>query len=123
MNPSPFLVVPAMLWTAVAALAVLAVLVLFVRSVRREPEPASDAWDPFGTGFPVIALAAVAAFTVAAAVQGHFSLGDTGLGILWPVMAATALVHAAGRRGRSWPRWSGAAFAAVGAALYGSLPL
>jgi hypothetical protein len=42
---------------------------------------------------------------------------------LWPTMAGSALTYAAGtRRTRSWPHWASAAFAAVGAALYGSLP-
>ncbi|MFE9437531.1 hypothetical protein ACFYO2_00710 [Streptomyces sp. NPDC006602] len=123
MNSGSFLVVPALLWTAAAGLAVIAALALSLRGGRREPKPASVAWDPFGSGFAVIGLAAVAGYTVAAAVQGHFSLRAAGFGILWPAMAATALAHAAGRRGPSLPRWAGAAFAAAGAALYGSLPI
>ncbi|MGY0058504.1 hypothetical protein ACWY4P_18455 [Streptomyces sp. LZ34] len=43
--------------------------------------------------------------------------------VLWIAMTAVALVHVAGRRTHGWPQWVGAGFAAVGAGLYGSLPM
>ncbi|MFF0162360.1 hypothetical protein ACFYRY_33180 [Streptomyces sp. NPDC005263] len=118
MNPSPLLVVPAVLWTVVAGVAVIAVIVL-----PRRREPASAAWNPFGPDFPVVALAAIAGYAVAAAVRGHVSLPSAAFAVLWPAMAASTLARVAGRRTRSWPRWATVAFAAVGAALYGALPL
>ena len=89
----------------------------------RRREPPSAGWNPFGPDFPVVALAATAGYAVAAAVRGQFSLPDAVFAALWPAMGASALAYAAGRRTRSWPRWAGPAFAAVGAALYGALPL
>jgi hypothetical protein len=121
MNPSPLLVVPAVLWTAVAAAAVIASLALSRRAGR--DRAASAAWNPFGTDFPFAALAAVAGYALVAAVRSEFSLSAAAFSVLWPTMAATALAYMAVRRGRPLPRWAGAAFAAAGAALYGSLPI
>jgi hypothetical protein len=118
MNPSPLLVVPAVLWTVAAGVSVIASVVL-----ARRREPASAGWNPFGTDFPVIAPAAVAGYAVAAVLRGHFSLPDAVFAVLWPAMAASALVYAARRRTPSWPRWAGPVFAAAGAALYGALPI
>lgn len=120
-DPSPLLVVPAVLWTVVAAAAVIASVTLSGRARRREPE--SAVWNPFGPDLPYVALAAVAGYAVAAVVRGEFSLSAAAFGILWPAMAATALAYAAGRRGRTLPRWVGPAFAAVGAVLYGALAI
>lgn len=119
--PSPLLVVPLLLWTAVAAAAVLTSLVLSVRAGRRET--AHVGWNPFGPGFPVTASAAVAGYTVAAVTAGHASFTAVAFGVLWPAMAAVALAHAAGRRMPCWPRWATVAFAAVGAVLHGAQPV
>ncbi|WP_158693261.1 hypothetical protein [Streptomyces viridochromogenes] len=96
-------------------------IALSVRARRRET--ASDAWNPFDTGFPVVGIAAIAGYAVAVIIDGHFSPGTAAFSILWPAMAGSALSYAAGRRTRSWSHWASAAFAAVGAALYGSLPM
>jgi hypothetical protein len=122
-NPSPFLVVPAMLWTVAAALAVVAALLFSLRTGRREPESASAAWNPFGPGFPAIGLAAVAGYAVAAAVRGELALADGAFAVLWPTTASTALAYAGERGERTLPRWTGPAFAAAGAVLYGALPI
>ena len=118
-SPTPLLVAPALLWTAVAAVSLIASIVLSVRAKRRET--ASDAWSPIDTGFPVVAMGAVAGYAVAAVIVGQFSPGSAAFSVLWPAMAGSALTYVAGRRTRSWPHWAGATFAAVGAALYGSL--
>ncbi|WP_369166454.1 hypothetical protein AB5J49_00540 [Streptomyces sp. R28] len=120
-SPTPLLVIPALLWTAIAGACLITSIVLSVRAKRRET--ASDAWNPIGAGFQAVAVGAVAGYAVAAIIDGHFSPGSAVFSILWPTMAGSALTYAAGRRStRSWPHWASAAFAAVGAALYGSLP-
>ncbi|MGW5335854.1 hypothetical protein [Streptomyces bauhiniae] len=117
-SPTP-LVVPALLWTAVAAASLVTSIALSVRAKRRQT--ASDAWNPIDTDFPVIAVGAIAGYAVAAVIADQFSPGSAAFSILWPAMAGLALTYAAERRTRSWPHWASAAFAAVGAALYGSL--
>ncbi|WP_155055319.1 hypothetical protein [Streptomyces blattellae] len=119
-SPTPLLVIPALLWTAVAAASLIASIALSVRA--RRWEKGSDAWNPFDTDSPVIAVGAIAGYAVAAVIGGHLSAGSAAFSILWPAMAGSALTYAAGRRTRSWPRRAGAAFAAAGAALFGSLP-
>ena len=118
-SPSRLLVVPAMLWTAVAAASLITAVVLSVLARRRQT--ASDAWNPADTGLSVVAMGAVAGYGAAAIGVGQFSPGSAAFSVLWPAMAGSALTYAAGRRVRSWPHWAGAAFAAAGAALYGSL--
>ena len=120
-SPTPLLVVPAVLWTAIACASLITSIVLSIRA--KGPNTTSAAWNPFGPGFPVAAVAAIAGYAVAAIVGGHFSLGTAVFSTLWPAMAASALAYTAGRRGRSWPLWASGVFAAAGAALYGSLPL
>ncbi|MGW3285553.1 hypothetical protein ACWDR3_13020 [Streptomyces sp. NPDC001002] len=119
-SPNPLLVAPALLWTAVAGVSLIASIALSVRARRRGT--ASDAWNPIDPDFPLVALGAVAGYAIAAVIGGHLSSGTAMFSVLWPAMAGSALTYAAGRRNRSCPRWVGAAFAAVGAALYGSLP-
>jgi hypothetical protein len=120
-SPTPLLVIPALLWTAVAAAALITSIALSVRAKRRET--AAEAWNPIGTDFPVVALGAVAGYALAAIIDGQFSPGNAAFSVLWPTMAGSALTYAAGRLTRSWPHWASAAFAAIGAALYGSLPM
>ncbi|MEU6608569.1 hypothetical protein ABZ922_26515 [Streptomyces shenzhenensis] len=48
--------------------------------------------------------------------------GAAAFGVLWPAMAAMALAHVLTRCVRVRPTWAGPVFAAVGAALHGSLP-
>ncbi|MGW2549094.1 hypothetical protein [Streptomyces sp. NPDC001635] len=119
-SPTPLLVVPALLWTAVAGASLITSIVLTIRTRRRDT--ASAVWNPFGPDFPAAVTAAIAGYAVAAVVRGHFSVGSAAFAILWPTMAASALAFAVRGRNRSWPQWAGPAFAAVGAALYGSLP-
>ncbi|MFE7440913.1 hypothetical protein ACFU7X_10665 [Streptomyces chartreusis] len=118
-SPTPFVVAPALLWTAVAAASLITSIALSVRAKRREMAP--HPWNPIGTDFPVVAIGAIAGYAVAAFIDGQFSPGSAAFSILWPTMAGTALTYAAARRARSWPHWASAVFAAVGAALYGSL--
>jgi hypothetical protein len=118
-SPSPLLVAPALLWTAVAAVCLIASITLSLRAKRRET--ASDAWNPVGTDLPVVAMGAVAGYAVAAVIAGQFSPGSAAFSVLWPAKAGSALTYAAERWTRSWRHWAGAAFAAVGAALHGSL--
>ncbi|MGW2965059.1 hypothetical protein ACWDGI_42360 [Streptomyces sp. NPDC001220] len=120
-SPSPLLVAPALLWTAVAGIALITSIVLSVRTGRQQTP--SGAWNPFGPGFLPAAAAAAAGYAVGAVAVGHFSPGSAVFSILWPAMATSALDFTARRRNRSWPRWAGPAFAALGAALYGALPL
>ncbi|MBA2806336.1 hypothetical protein E0500_002380 [Streptomyces sp. KM273126] len=117
-SPSPILVVLVILWTAAAAAAVITSIVLSVRANRRQT--ASAAWTPFGPGFPITAIAAIAGYSVAAVATGRFTLATAAFSILWPATAAATLAYAAGTRTRSWPRWATVAFAAAGAVLYGS---
>ncbi|MFJ5837365.1 hypothetical protein ACIQGO_11425 [Streptomyces shenzhenensis] len=119
-SPTPFLVVPAVAWTVVAGLALIASVVLSVRA--RRADAAAAPWDPFGVGFPVAAVAAVGGYAVGAVTVGRFSTGAAAFGVLWPAMAAMALVHVLTRCVRVRPTWAGPVFAAVGAALHGSLP-
>ncbi|MEU1342195.1 hypothetical protein [Streptomyces sp. NPDC005827] len=118
-SPTPLLVAPALLWTAVAAISLITSIALSVRAKRRNTS--SDAWNPIDTDFPAVATGAIAGYAVAAVIAGQFSPGSAAFSILWPAMAGSALTYTAGRRTRSWPHWAGAAFAAAGAALYGSL--
>lgn len=118
-SPTPLLVVPAMLWTAVAAVSLITAITYSVLAKRRQR--ASEAWNPADMGFPVVALGAIGGYAVAAIITGQFSPGSAAFSILWPALAGSALTHTAGSGTRSWPHWAGATFAAVGAALYGSL--
>ncbi|MYZ35683.1 MULTISPECIES: hypothetical protein [unclassified Streptomyces] len=120
-SPSPVLIILALLWTVAAGTALIASITLSVRGKRREAEFA--AWNPFGTGFLIAATAAIASYAVAAIATDHFSPSGAAFGVLWPAMAAMALSYVARRRTPSWPWWASAIFAAVGAALYGSLPM
>ncbi|MFD7899783.1 hypothetical protein [Streptomyces sp. NPDC059743] len=120
-SPSPLLIVLALLWTVAAGTALIASIALSVRGKRREAEFA--AWNPFGTGFLIAASAAIASYVVAAVAADHFSPSGAAFSVLWPTMAATALSYVVGRRTPSWSWWAGAVFAAVGAGLYGSLPM
>ncbi|MFJ2832595.1 hypothetical protein ACIPC1_34435 [Streptomyces sp. NPDC087263] len=120
-SPTPLLVVPALLWTAAAGASVVTSIAVSIRAKRQAT--AAAAWNPFDTGFPIAAIAAIVGYALAAVIAGHLSAGSAAFSVLWPAMAASALAYAAGRRTRVWPQWVSAAFAAVGAALYGSLPM
>ncbi|MFJ6707956.1 MULTISPECIES: hypothetical protein [unclassified Streptomyces] len=120
-SPSPALVVPVVLWTVIAGAALITTIVLSVRAGRRQAP--SGSWNPYGPGFLFVAAAAAVGYAAAAVVTGRFSWAGAAFGILWPVMAASALDFTARRRAPSRSRWAGPLFAAVGAALYGSLPL
>ncbi|MFF4753796.1 hypothetical protein ACWD5R_23465 [Streptomyces sp. NPDC002514] len=111
------LVTAALVWTAVAGVASVGSVVCSVGAGRTRETV--GAWQPYGPDFPVSAVAAVTGY---AAGASRFSVGAAAFGVLWPAMAATALAHLARRRGRAWPGWASAVFAAVGAGLYGSLP-
>ncbi|MEU1304142.1 hypothetical protein [Streptomyces shenzhenensis] len=113
-SPTPLLVVPVVVWTVVAGLALIGSVVLSVR--------AAAPWHPFGVGFPLAAVAAVGGYAVGAVAVGRFSIGAAAFGVLWPAMAAMALAHVLTRCVRVRPTWAGPVFAAVGAALHGSLP-
>ncbi len=117
-SPTPLLVVPALLWTAAAGASLITSIALSIRAKRH----ATAAWNPFDAGFPIPATAAIAGYTLAAVITESFSPGNAAFSVLWPTMAATAVAYTAERRTRTWPQWAGAAFAAIGAALYGSLP-
>ncbi|MEU5108054.1 MULTISPECIES: hypothetical protein [unclassified Streptomyces] len=119
--PGPFLVIPATLWTVAAAASLIAAIALSVRTKRRGAAP--DGWNPFGAGFPVTAMAAITGYAVAVVATDRFYPRTAAFSVLWPAMAAVALAHVAGRRARGWPQWATAAFAAVGAGLYGALPI
>ncbi|MFJ5258970.1 hypothetical protein ACIQAC_00640 [Streptomyces sp. NPDC088387] len=120
-SPSPLLVAPAALWTLVAGTALLATIVTAERARRRDAD--AVAWEPYGFDSWVALPAALVAYALAAAVADRFSLGAAAFAVLWPAMAATCLTYMAGKYAPSWPRWGSPAFAAVGAGLYGSLPL
>ncbi|MFI2375488.1 hypothetical protein ACH5AO_10510 [Streptomyces sp. NPDC018964] len=123
-SPSPLLVVPTVLWTAVAAVAVITVIVRSVRSRRRSADTAGSPapWDPYGPDFTVAVVAAAVGYVVGALITQRFTVGQAALGILWPTLAATALAQVARGRLRGSAPAVTALFAAVGAALLGVLP-
>ncbi|WP_030857407.1 hypothetical protein [Streptomyces sp. NRRL S-37] len=123
-SPSPLLVVPTVLWTAVAAVAVVTAIVRSVRIRRRSADPAGSSapWNPYGPDFTVAVVAAAAGYAVGALIARRFTVGQAALGILWPTLAATALAQAARGRLRGSAPVVTVLFAAVGAALLGVLP-
>ncbi|WP_330177968.1 hypothetical protein OG875_17135 [Streptomyces sp. NBC_01498] len=120
-SPNPLLIVLMLLWTVVAGVALIASIALSAQGKRREAE--FVAWNPFGTDYLIAAAAAIAGYAVAAVAADHFSAASAGFSVLWPAMAATALSYVAARRRPSWPLWASAVFAALGAGLYGFLPM
>ncbi|MGW6457179.1 hypothetical protein ACWF94_14880 [Streptomyces sp. NPDC055078] len=117
---TPFLVVPAALWTLIAGAAVVVSSWLSVRARRSGAERAL--WHPFAAPFPAALLAAALGYVAAASTVGGLSLRAALFCSLWPAMAATALLYTAAAYSPRWPNVTGGAWAALGGALYGALP-
>ncbi|MFD6420774.1 hypothetical protein [Streptomyces sp. NPDC060198] len=119
----PFVVVPRVLWGAVAAVSVIIAIVRSVRARRRSAKgaPSFPRWDPFGPHASWALPAAAVGYAVAAVWSGHFGWGDAGQSIWWSTFSASALAYVAPNRARSHTVWGAPLFAAVGAVLFGPL--
>ncbi|WP_316762965.1 hypothetical protein [Streptomyces herbicida] len=117
-SPTPLLVVPALIWTLIAAVSVITAIVNSVRARQKT----SPAWNPFATPFPAAVAVAALAYAAAALAADRFSFSAAAFSALWPAMAASALRYTVAGRISRWPNWADYVFAAVGALLYGALP-
>ncbi|MGW0857580.1 hypothetical protein [Streptomyces sp. NPDC002690] len=119
----PFVVVPRVLWGAVAVVSVIIAVVRSVRDRRRSTKgaPSSPRWDPFGPHSAWALPAAAVGYAVAAVWSGHFGWGDAARSVWWSTLSASALAYVAKGHPRGQAVWGAPLFAAVGAALFGPL--
>ncbi|WP_328720061.1 hypothetical protein OHT52_11560 [Streptomyces sp. NBC_00247] len=117
-------VVPRVLWGAVAVVSVIIAVVRSVRARRRSSKgaPSSPRWDPFGPDSTWALPAAAVGYAVVAVWSGHFGWGDAARSVWWSTLSASALAYVAKNRPHGLPVWGTPLFAAVGAALLGPLP-
>ncbi|MEV0186649.1 hypothetical protein AB0I54_46835 [Streptomyces sp. NPDC050625] len=118
-SPTPLLVVPELIWTIAAGASVITPV---VTSARTKRQGTSSAWDPFTAPFPAAVAVAALAYAAAALAADRLSFSAVAFS-LWPAMAASALHYTVSGRIRRWPNWADYGFAAIGALLYGALPI